>query len=644
MICGTHSRKTYRWLIEIFLAIILAALRLPWLEADGGNRGFWVYGFFLADEGAYTSGGRLAYLTGKFLDPEMGEAYSFNVSWGMHLLSYLGYLLGGLSFGSIRLPVMLIAMIGWISAYRLVARITHPILAGLVTLVLSCNPVSLTYERVASTDVVVGSLMALVCLLVTKKRLLPTALGSAVFAFAVSVKLTALGLLPMVLLLVITRRHHTLKRLACFGSVFVLAYLLSLEWSDHRLHLVMTNPHDTAFNEASQASIMAIMSFKIDNMTRALSIFPRWPYSTQFGPILIWILALPIWHLSCHWHRTGRLLTRATAISIGVIVYAGLLAMQAAAALRYFLPLLYFTPALLVCSRSAFRKRKTWRWEQLLLLPGFLVILIIYWLPIHFSPETLETFRYQDEYVLPSAPVWKLTWPFWTISLLAMWPTIKWLFADRGGKGKWMMMSCISLSYIWLVLSNYTFFISNPSGPFVGDQVLIQFAMTSFFLIAFLDHGFRYWKVWYGYSALLFLIFALFNTHWRRGYAELAVPRHQFRDTARQLANGLPPNSMIIGVEASTLLRGTSFRLGICTFTYSVDRFFNQMDRLCKTNPDRPLYWLLEDTYDSQMRSHFRIVEDRLELHHRMTVQMPDTTSAELAPLRVYQVTRKSNE
>ncbi|MEI6297380.1 MAG: hypothetical protein WCO84_07130 [bacterium] len=66
---GPKNRDWQRWAWAILVVAVVAALRWPWREADGGNSGFWTYGFFLTDEGCYTSAGRHAFVNRTLLTP-----------------------------------------------------------------------------------------------------------------------------------------------------------------------------------------------------------------------------------------------------------------------------------------------------------------------------------------------------------------------------------------------------------------------------------------------------------------------------------------------------------------------------------------------------------------------------------------------
>ncbi|NQU11805.1 glycosyltransferase family 39 protein, partial [bacterium] len=211
------SRTRWRWLTCFALLLLLASLRLPWLAADSGNSVFWSFAYFSYDEAAYTSGGRLASLTGRFLDPDLSEPHTFGSGWGMHFLAYLGYRLDGLTLGAMRWPSLVLAIAAWLAVYRLLCRRTPPLLAGLLVALVSCNPVSLTYERTASTDVAVAALTILAFALVTARRPVWSVGAGAFVALACCIKANAVVLIPLVALGGWTAPRHRGRRLTVLG-------------------------------------------------------------------------------------------------------------------------------------------------------------------------------------------------------------------------------------------------------------------------------------------------------------------------------------------------------------------------------------------------------------------------------------------
>ncbi len=305
------KRNRLRILVGLLLVIAVSLCRFPWLECDAGNPGLWDFGIFVNDEGEYTGGGRLAYLTGNFLDKELLEPLLFSVSPGMHFLSYISYCIFGLHFGTARFPTILISVIGWFSAYWITSRYTIPILAGITTFVISCNPLSLTYERICNTNAIVGSLVMLTVCLVTRQSLLLNVIGGIILGIAFSVKITTLLLCPLIFLLIIARRELLVKRLIAF-FISLFCVLSILYWL--RNHFYVSDPEHIV----PKFSIWNFISF---NWFKAISNFPRWDVSITMGVILIMILILPSYCLILSFYQRQRLFTSKNILCLGILIF-----------------------------------------------------------------------------------------------------------------------------------------------------------------------------------------------------------------------------------------------------------------------------------------------------------------------------------
>ena len=375
----------------LFLFLVLCALRLPWLEADRGNSSFWAYGFFSTDEGWYTSGGRLAYLTGHFLDPELNEPLTFLTAWGMHLLSYLGYCVAGLSLAAVRCPTAVAAICGWLSVFLLVSRRTSALVAGVVVLLVSCNPLSLTYERVASTDVIVGSLSVLALTLATSRREWLVAAAGVVVAIALSVKPTALLFSPMVVLVVCMKKHDRVRRIVLIGASFAVAFGCSVAFRQACIQSAADAGGTSAVVRALSIQIFSLnmLTHQFTDCMKAIFVFPRCPMSLQLGPFILWCFALPAMVVLLSWFRTGRLLSRRIAIPLGVLLYLAVFSIHVSNPIRYLVPVLYLAPVLIVDARVlALRNRSVslTRWTVAALVIAALFAL--YWLhPNHTTQQ-----------------------------------------------------------------------------------------------------------------------------------------------------------------------------------------------------------------------------------------------------------------
>jgi 4-amino-4-deoxy-L-arabinose transferase-like glycosyltransferase len=389
--------------------MLLCGLRLPWLEADSGNAGFWTYAYFVSDEGEYTAGGRLHHITGSFVDPQLSEPHTLTTSPLMHFTAAIGYKILGLSYGSARLPTMLAAIAAWLAIYWMTSRRAAPWLAFLLVILFSSNPLSLTYERTASSDILCGSLIAIsaLCLDLSRPRRKEASHGALdagaeaftpfqmehkrslirpllfffsgiFFALAFSAKLSALAFVPMMLLLLYGVCHHasvqkSLPLLTLFPLGFVLTLLPLRFFVD-----AVTTPLESAQSGASD-SVFSFLSFEPSQWISAMSVFPRWQASSQLGFLLIPLVVLPLFAVFFKpLHRckntpikdrsqgshdgNGTTLDRST-VSLydfdrmllgGVLIFMLLAATQKLGAARYLLPAVFFGPLLLVIVHEKF--------------------------------------------------------------------------------------------------------------------------------------------------------------------------------------------------------------------------------------------------------------------------------------------------
>ena len=582
------TRRTRRWGIGIALLLVLAALRLPWRNADGGNLGLWSYGFFSTDEGYYTSGGKLAFLTGHYLDLEVGEPPTFRASWGMHWLSYLGYRFAGLSIAATRWPTMLAAIAGWLAAYIIASRVTSASVAGVLVLILSCNPVSLTYERVASTDIVMGAFIVIAFTLSTARRGRWAWLAGATAAAALSVKATAALLLPIIFLTLIARRRW--RRVAAFAIALIVAFAISVAlrnaciraatvgWSAADVHRELTR---AAFSPSW-------IQLNPGEWLTALSVFPRWPLSMQIGPMLYWLTVLAVWCALLSWQRGGRWLTKRNAIAWGTALYVGAMSTQVNVPLRYYLPLVYFVPALMIYARPlAFHDGRR---NTAFCLLSVAVAILLYWLPIRASAEQ---FREQalNEYSLPAMAALKFTAWRMAISTLIVLAAIRFGIPGRRGSSGWLVTCGLAMSLVPVLFANFTLVHAAHDPALVRNQLLLQAGLVATCGVLLVK---RRWRVWYLVQAVVFGAFIGCHSYWHQAYRELWTRSFLTRDVSRALADKLPANSIVIGRRAATLLRATPLRTGLGTPNYQPDEFVTEVTNLLERYPQRPLYWLVD--------------------------------------------------
>ena len=583
-------------MIGLFLFLVLCALRLPWLNADGGNYSFWAYGFFSVDEGWYTSGGRLAYLTGHFLDPELNEPLTFLNAWGMHLLSYLGYCVAGLSLAAVRWPTMIAAICGWLSVFVLVSRRTSALVAGVVVLLVSCNPLSLSYERVASTDVIVGSLSVLALTLATSRREWLVAAAGVVLAAALSVKPTALLLFPMVALVVCMKKHDRVRRFVLISASFAVVFGCSVAFRQACIRSAAGAGGTSAVEQALAIQIFLphMFTHQFTNCLKAIFVFPRCPMSLQLGVFIIWCFALPALVVLLSWFRTGRPLSHRIAIPLGILLYLAVFSIQVSDPMRYLVSVLYLAPVLIVDARAvALRNRSVSpaRWAVAAL--AIAALFALYWLHPNHTAQQLQNQLY-NEYTLPAKGPWLLAGIPLAAGFLVLTFALHFCMADRIGIKTGAILCGFSFITVWWFFNNYTVSLMIISGLFVRSQLVFQFSLCALSVALFVGGSARRWQSWYLLQAAIFAAFLVGNGLWSSAYRDLWARHFQTRAAAQEFANVVPPDSIVIGRRATALLRTTRARLGITTSSYRPKDFAEKVAFLLDKYPSRPLYWLVD--------------------------------------------------
>jgi 4-amino-4-deoxy-L-arabinose transferase-like glycosyltransferase len=575
-----------KWLIGAVLLVVLCALRFPWIEADPGNDSFWAYGFFSTDEGWYTSGGRLAYLNGRFLDPEMNEPLTFLSSWGMHALSYVGCRLAGPGLVAMRLPTMVAAVCGWLAAFVLVSRRTSAWLAGAIVLLVSCNPLSLTYERVASTDVIVGALTVIAFALATSRHARPATVAGAVMALALSVKLTALFLFPLIAMGALTQRRQRGSRFLLMGGGFAVLFAVSWafrEWCIRAAAMAAGGRAAVIDALSIQLFIANELTTRIPQILRAVFVFPRFLVSFQLGPFLPWCFALPAMCLALGtaWKRM--------LIPAGVLIYLAVCSTQSNAPMRFLIPVLFLAPVLIVEGRKfALRESAISARGWIALSLTAAAMFVLYWAPRDFAPEQLQRQLY-NEYAAPVDGPWLVS----GIPLVAGFVSVM-LALRYASRVDVLRAGLFSAVFIWSFFSNYTVAVQPISGEFVRNQLTLQIALCALITAILAGCWARNWIRWYLFHALIYAGFLVANGPWSAAYAQLWARNFQTRNTMRELAAIVPDNAIVIGRRATPLLCASRARLGITTSNYLPQRFVEKVYALLRKYPAQPLFWLID--------------------------------------------------
>jgi len=596
----TLSRRQWRFLGACIMVAVSLAARLPWHNADAGNPGLWTYGYFVTDEGYYTSGGRLQNLTGHCLAPELLDPPTFGAAPAMHYLSALSYRLRGITYDACRLPAMLASAAGWSSAYWMTSYVTHPAVALGVTLVLSLNPLSLTYERASSSDAMVGAIVIMAVCLLRSRKIWSWFPAGALLALAPAIKLSGIAFVPLAVLVAVTLPPRRWLRLGLAAAGFASGWAALHGLTGWVLRSHPSQMDTTVLRNLCSMSAGCIPPTTLDQTLRALPVFPRYPVDTRLGIFIAWCLALPAWAAIAHVTRGWRhWRSRRLALYLGVLAFGTALAIQVNPVERYFLSLVPFTPFLLVNARaSIFRYTKGVPLLRALVLAGAaLVALTWFWAGAATTHGRNPNDFLTNEYNLPVACCWSLTWPgLALISGMLFAALAPWHHRWRGVLIALLAAPVCAQLFIhaWNMARLAEKFTAPAQTTFLVQQLLL---LATLGLFAVPGRHCR-WTYWYGVLAALFLAAAVGDVHWRRAYPALLKRTDAVYQAAKKLERSLPENSIVLGNRASSLMRGSRFALGCCSPNFAsaqhnVDVFL----RILSEHPGRPVFLLVDEDH-----------------------------------------------
>ncbi|MDD4101765.1 MAG: hypothetical protein PHU80_03940 [Kiritimatiellae bacterium] len=594
------SRKRWRVLGLFLMLAIGLVFRVPWRNADAGNEAFWTYGYFVTDEGYYTGGGRLAFLEGNCLDPELHEPTTFGAAPAMHYLSALSYRVRGLTFDACRWPTMLAGVTGWGCAFWLASSVTHPLVALAVTAPISLNPLSLTYERSSSSDAALAGFLMLALCLMRSRRHLAFLLGGMLFAVVPAIKASGIAFAPLFFLMTMAVGYKRWWR----AGLSLTGYLIG--WGAmHGLDAWMLGHHPSGLsaellrNECSMSAGALPPRPTLQQAIRAFPIFPRYPVDTRLGVFVAWCLALPVWGMLSHVSRGWTRRLQRPVLYVGSVLYVLAMAVQIQSTERYFLPLIMLAPWLLVSGRtSVFRwMRGKCVYRVLALSAAGLLILCLFWLGEGVTGGHNPRHFLTNEYNLPEISAWVVLWKALLLStfLLAL-ALAPW---SRTWAGALMVLpvGLVAANFLWHAWPTARFggrFSLSAQTSFFVQQILLIGTLA---LFAAVPRKFN-WRIWYCALGVMYVMAFLVIPQWRQALPLLWRRPENTLKVAEELARQLPKNSIVLGNRASSLLRATRFRLGFCSPNFEAKVFVEKVCRLMRDHPNSPLFLLVDEDHN----------------------------------------------
>lgn len=644
-------------LIGCLVACVYAALRWFWLDADAGICSAWEYGYNVTDEGYYVSGGKEKLLWGTFTDLARMEAYTYGYSAGTHLLSYLAHLCFGLSIWTWRLPFVLINFIAWALMFRFLTRRTGIVTAAVLCVACSCMPMIVAYERTASNDVLIGSLVMMAYVTAVGTGWWRVLVSAGLLAAVVLIKPSVWVLFPAVLAGVLenrTWRTHG-KEIAGFlvlavSGVFLFRLLAALAvWPDAARE--GCSIFDVIRKTTTHYALPSLFAFK--SHLRGLSAFPRDPSCTMLGFYAVLLVAFPVLFFmreAFGRRHAGRMLLFAS-----VPLYIAAVSVMNTIYTHYFIPMIYLMPVLLVQAAASLREAEA---APVLsganpssktvaafgvMAAGVTGVLALWLLSMEVKPQAVQAF-YSRIYNLPAENVWGFAWPFVLavaaagLALAVFFGGIRRPGAALGTAPAFLLAGSAACAILpAVVLAPY---MKQPSAlyaaPFVFNLAVGVMLLPA--IVAF-PRFFGHRAVFAVVLASLTVLGYVLMPNWRACGAELLKRgTYHHRVAAEEMRRILPDDAIVIGERSNQMLMSLPVRT-VTTFPDNSDPI-SAIKRIRTRYPDAPLF-ALADSQHAYNLQHYRQHADAYELKLLKTFKMPSFATGKPADVYLCRIVEK---
>jgi hypothetical protein len=569
------------------LTLILAVFRIPWIQCDAGVPALWDYGYFCTDEGYYTYGGKCAYLTGRLINTAVSEPLTLTFAPLQHILAFLSFKCFGLNGWAHRVPVLLAGMAAWILIYTIISRRTLAWLAFMAVAIFSCNPISLVYERTASTDVLMGA-FAVIAFFFALGQSIPSALLSALaLALAYFSKSTAVGIAPLIILTFLTVRPWRWSRIIVF--VAALSFLITAGRVLLVQHISTIAQQDGLVADELLKLVGRAASLPtggtIAYYLKALASFPRWTTAGILGGGVVLAVCLPMFALMGRifmrpWHWGHRVV-----LYFGIVLYAAGVACGNQLYARYFVPMMFFVPLIVFEARRdmSVARGVMWRSAVPFVLAVAVVYEIIFWLIPLGTPGSQALAPYfSNHHNLPSGNLWVVSWRIMIPTALVMFLATGWF---RGWKKERVLywigaaLMCIAVAHFGATgLPLFRFGFQNAQADLFLPTLLTMHGMLLVFAMFWMIHCemLRRWKVWFSCFGVLLALSWLSCASWREGSEQLMTRQWTRRNAEAALGSVLPKDAIVFGERSLALFIGSAATTGVGASDLTIKRLVQQ--------------------------------------------------------------------
>lgn len=622
---NSASSPVKRWLWFSLFACVWCGLRIFWLDCDPGVPSVWEYGYYVTDEGYYLGAGKEKYLWGAFNDLTRSECFSYGYSAGTHWLSYLAYLVFGLTDWGWRVPFVLIYFAAWSCVFHRVAKLCGPAISFLLCSAVSCMPFVVAYERSAGNDLTIASLGAIAYCVACGRDVWRIPLAALICGSAMLIKPSVWLLIPIVAAGVLDTR----KTRSAWLDVLVFVMMAALAAFGFKQLVVLSVLPEVAANGVSAAEIVRRTTthnalpplFDIANHLRAVASFPRDPMLVLMSVSALFVTLVPLSVLVrdiLYRRWRARMLL---GLSVPIFV-AGVSSMNTVY-LHYYQPVVIMIPVLLAevwrseeeCGQGyACDRRRFWTAAGLMAVTTALLFFVSASRVL--KPQMVSEF-YSRIYNLPRLNVWffdGLSVSGFAALVTAALGSVRGLAALRREGCWWFLLGCIggSVAFSGLPAIYMAPYMKTSQVQYVMPAALML-ATTAFFLFA--AYGLPSGRRRRLTLALLpvsavFLSFILVPG-WRTAAAELLAPGVQeSRAVAAEIAKIVPPDAIVVGERSNQVLMGTPLRTAT---TMPASNPLPIVSSILARDPDAKIY-VLADSQHSYNLQNFRKCADQYRL------------------------------
>lgn len=616
--------KKSDWFAVLGIAALWVVTRALWGDCDPGVPSMWEYGYNATDEGYYLVGGKEKFVRGLFVDLARGESQNYGFSPLTHWLSYLAHLLFGLSTWTWRIPFFALNLLSWCCLSAFISRRVGALSSFMLCAALALVPMTVAYERTASNDVLIGSLLVLASLLAfsrSKVCLVFSALATASIAL---VKPSVWVLVPIVFACVMSvpKTSSRFKDAAIFLGALVLGVLAC------KGCVILSVLKDAAVNSCTATEAVRRLTnhyplpslFAFFDHFRGLSSFPRDPSSPMLSFLAVLLVPVPLFFALSAALRKN--LKWRHFLYIAVPLYVAGVSVMNTLYTHYFIPALAVIPLLWVLMREDVKELSEDSSDTLkmpvfiLFCAGVLILPVLARLLLNPSPlasaAALQAVQsvYSRVYNFPAAIVWKHTF-VGVLALAAV--TTLFAFVSSVFSARKKLLIAVALSSLVAGSVIMAFLPAAELAPYMrkAPNVFLAPAAVSFAVFLIVVVGafsfpvvFAKKKVWFSLPLLFVASSALMTPLWRQSAVELATLRtHYHRDAAKVIAKLVPENAVVIGERSNQMLMSLPTRTA-STFAFNSDPM-PIVKALWKREPATPLYALV-DTQHSYNLNHYR--------------------------------------